>query len=150
MKILFICMANIVRSFMAERILKGKLDKINRKDVDVFSAGLIDMDGMPADPIAAGILSDHGFEGTDHHAQLLTEDMISLADMIIVMENIHRKMIIDQFPDAAEKISLLKSFSRDYSDAFEDIRDPYKLTMYHYRLCFSEIYFSIEGLVKCI
>ncbi|MCX5835466.1 MAG: low molecular weight phosphotyrosine protein phosphatase, partial [Deltaproteobacteria bacterium] len=75
MKILFVCMANIVRSFMAERILKGKLEKINRKDVDVSSAGLIDMDGMPADPISAGILNDRGFEGANHQAQLLTEDM---------------------------------------------------------------------------
>jgi hypothetical protein len=59
-------------------------------------------------------------------------------------------MIIDQHPDATEKISILKSFSREYSDAFKDIRDPYKLTMYHYGLCFAEIYLSIEGLVKCI
>jgi protein-tyrosine-phosphatase len=150
MKILFVCMANIVRSFMAERILKGKLEKINRTDVDVSSAGLIDMDSMPADPIAAGILNDHGFEGSNHHSQLLTEEMISQADMIIVMEDVHRQMMIDQYPDSARKISLLRSFSRDYNVAFGDIKDPYKLSMYHYRLCFSEIYLSIDGLLKCI
>ncbi len=143
-------MANIVRSFMAERILKGKLETINRKDVSVSSAGLIDMDGMPADPIAAAVLADHGIDGTNHHSRLLTEEMVSDSDMIIVTEEIHIKMIADQYPDAAGKISLLKSFSRDYSEAFGDIRDPYKLSMYHYRLCFSEIYLSIDGLLKCI
>ena len=143
-------MANIVRSFMAERILKGKLERINRKDVAVSSAGLIDMDGMPADPVAAGILNDHGFEGSNHHAQLLTEEMASRADMIIVMEDIHRKMTIDQYPQEEKKILLLKSFSRDYNEAYGDIKDPYKLSMYHYRLCFSEIYLSIDGLLKCI
>ena len=143
-------MANIVRSFMAERILKGKLEKINRKDVDVSSAGLIDMDGMPADPISAGILNDHGFESANHQAQLLTEDMASRADRIIVMEDIHRKMMIEQYPQEENKILLLKSFSRDYNEAYRDIRDPYKLSMYHYSLCFSEIYLSIDGLLKCI
>jgi len=143
-------MANIVRSFMAERILKEKLEKIDKKDVDVSSSGLIDMDGMPADPIAAAILGDHGINGANHYSRLLTEDIASDSDMIIVMEDIHRKMIADQYPDAVGKISLLKSFSRDYSEAFGDIRDPYKLSMYHYRLCFSEIYLSVDGLVKCI
>ena len=143
-------MANIVRSFMAERILKGKLEKINRKDVDVSSAGLIDMDGMPADPISAALLGDHGFESANHQAQLLTEDMASRADMIIVMEDIHRKMMIEQYPQEENKILLLKSFSRDYNEAYGDIKDPYKLSMFHYRLCFSEIYLSIDGLLKCI
>ncbi|MCX5836897.1 MAG: hypothetical protein NTX62_08020, partial [Deltaproteobacteria bacterium] len=121
-----------------------------RKDVDVSSAGLIDMDGMPADPISAGILNDRGFEGANHQAQLLTEDMASRADMIIVMEDIHRKMMIEQYPQEEKKIFLLKSFSRDYNEAYGDIKDPYKLSMYHYRLCFSEIYLSIDGLLKCI
>jgi protein-tyrosine-phosphatase len=150
MKILFVCMANIVRSFMAERILKEKLETINGKDVIVSSAGLIDMEGMDGDPIAAATLGDHGIDGTNHHSRLLTEEMVVDSDMIIVMEDIHRKMIVDQYPDAVGKISLLKSFSRDHNEAYGDIRDPYKLSMYHYRLCFSEIYLSIDGLIKCI
>jgi protein-tyrosine-phosphatase len=143
-------MANIVRSFMAERILRKKLETKKRKGVIVSSAGLIDMDNMEADPIAASVLDDHGIESSNHHSHLLTEEMVADSDMIIVMENIHRKMIVDQYPDVAGKISLLKSFSPDYNEAFGEIRDPYKLSMYHYRLCFSEIYLSIDGLMKCI
>ncbi|MEI8172823.1 MAG: hypothetical protein WCH07_04970 [Deltaproteobacteria bacterium] len=150
MKILFVCMANIVRSFMAERVLKGKLKKAKRIDVDVFSAGLIDMDGMPADSTVAQLLNDHGFDGIDHHSQLLTEDMVSQADMIIIMEEIHRKMIVDQYPAVDGKITLLKSYSRDYNGQYGDIRDPYNMSIYHYRLCFSEICLSVDGLMKCI
>lgn len=135
---------------MAERVLKGQLKKTNKKGVNVSSAGLIDMDGMPSDPIVAVILNDHGFDGSDHHSQLLTEEMVSLADMIIVMEDIHIKMIVNQYPDSERKIHLLKSFATDYNGQYGNIGDPYKMSMYHYRLCFSEIYLSIDGLLKCI
>jgi protein-tyrosine phosphatase len=150
MNILFVCTANIVRSFMAERILKGKLEIIKRRDVEVVSAGLIDMNKMSADPIAVGILEDHGFDGSNHQSRLLSEDMASRADMILVMEDRHRKMIADRFPEVAKKINLLKTFSTDYSEESGDIRDPYRLSVYHYRLCSSEIFFAVEGLVKCI
>jgi protein arginine phosphatase len=136
---------------MAERILKGKLKKTKGKYVvQVASAGLIDRSNNPADPIAARILEDHGFDGLNHQSRLLTEEMVSCADMIIVMEGIHKQMIIDQYPREAKKIYLLKSFSQDHNEEGEDIRDPYKLSIYHYRLCFSEIFFALDGLLKCI
>jgi len=59
-------------------------------------------------------------------------------------------LILDQYPQAEGKVRLLKSYSRDYSEADGDIRDPHRMSIYHYRLCFSEIYLSIQGLLKCI
>jgi len=151
MKLLFVCSANIVRSFMAERILKGKLEQIKRNDVEVTSAGLVDMKSIPADPIAVGMLEEHGFDASNHQARLLSEEMLSDADTIIVMEILHRHMIIEQYPQESKKIYLLKSFLPDYNERLSgDIQDPYKRSLYHYRLCFSEIFLAIDGLVKCI
>ena len=150
MRILFVCTANIVRSFMAERILIEKLKEDKKTDIDVSSAAVIDMHGIPADLTAVEILDEHGLDGAGHHSRLLTEDMVSQADMIIVMEGIHKKIIVGQYPEAEGQIHLLKSFSPDYNEEYADIKDPYKLSIFQYRLCFSEIYMAIDGLMKCI
>ena len=150
MNILFVCTANIVRSFMAERILIEKLKMDKKNGIEVSSAAIIDMHGMPADPTVVEILDEHGFDGSGHNSKLLTEDMVSQADMIIVMEGIHKKIFLGQYPEAEGKIHLLKSFSPDYNEEYADIKDPYKLSIFQYRLCFSEIYMAIDGLMKCI
>jgi protein-tyrosine-phosphatase len=150
MTVLFVCTANINRSFMAERIFRGELKKHRRQSVDVSSAALIDMKGEPADPVAVKLLEASGYDDADHHSRLLTEEMVMHADLILVMEGNQRKLILDQYPPVEGKVMLLKSFSRDYAEADGDIKDPHRMSIYHYRLCFSEIYLSIQGLLKCI
>ncbi|HUH65564.1 MAG TPA: hypothetical protein VLZ07_03950, partial [Syntrophales bacterium] len=147
---LFVCTANIVRSFMAEWILKGRLKEAKKTGIEVSSAALIDMHGMPTDPLAVEILHEHGFNGVGHASKLLDAEMVEAADKIIVMEGLHKDMILSLHPEAEGKIHLLKSFSPEFSKEHGDIKDPYKLSIFHYRLCFSEIYLSIDGLMKCI
>ena len=151
MKILFVCTANICRSFMAERIFRKKSEENGRSDIEVSSASLVDMEGSLADPRTIDILTRKGFDGHGHKSRLLTEDMVAGADKIIVMETIQKEMIIDKYPDAEDKIYLLKSFSGDVDRSNDNIKDPYGLSSYHYRLCFAEIYMAVERLCKkCI
>lgn len=150
MTILFLCTANIVRSFMAERILKGRLAKRQRSDVVVCSAGMIDMQGAGGDPAAIKILEEHGYDGRLHVSRPVSEGMIGEADWIAVMENAQRQQLISDYPQYEEKIRLLKTFARDYDGVNQDIRDPYRQSVYNYRLCFSEIYMAIDGMLKCI
>jgi protein-tyrosine-phosphatase len=150
MTVLFLCTANIVRSFMAERVLKGRLAKTKRSDVIVFSAGMIDMQGAAADPAAIKMLAEHGYDSTSHVSKPISEEMLGEADLIVVMESAQRQQLIGDFPQYEEKIRLLKSFARDYDSVNQDIRDPYRQSVYNYRLCFSEIYMAIDGMMKCI
>jgi len=150
MTILFLCTANIVRSFMAERILKGRLAKIKRSDVVVRSAGMIDMQGAAADPKAVKVLAEHGYDSLTHVSSYISEEMMAEADWIVVMENAHRQQLGGDYPQYGEKIRLLKTFARDYDGVNQDIRDPYRQSIYNYRLCFSEIYMAIDGMMKCI
>ena len=63
---LFVCIANIVRSYMAESILKEKLRRAQKSEITVHSAGLIDMHGSRADPSAAKILEENGYSLPGH------------------------------------------------------------------------------------
>jgi len=150
MRILFVCTANINRSYMAERIMLGMLKKAGREDIEVTSAGLSDVNGAAGDPIAAALLEQKGFSADRHRPKLLTPQSARNSEMIIVMENAHKELLCVNYPDLAEKIHLLKSFSSAFNPYDQDIKDCYRQSVYHYRLCFSEIFFSIEGLLKCI
>ena len=150
MTILFICTANIVRSYMAERILKGMLAKMKRRDVIVVSAGMLDMHGAPGDPTAAKILAEHNFDGCGHISKPYSETSLSQADMIVVMEKAQEERLMADHPQYGERLRLLKTFSREYDGSAGDIKDPYRLSPYHYRLCFAEIYTSVMGMLTCI
>lgn len=154
MKNLFVCTANIVRSFAAERMLRKVLKENNRSDIEVSSAAIFDMGGEPADPVAVKILKEMGFEADGHFSKLLTKDIAAEADIILVMERYHKNFIIENYPDTQEKVFLLKPFSKGVSCLhaadMEEIKDPHNLSSYHYRLCFAEIYLAIKEMLKCI
>lgn len=139
---------------MAERVLKKKLIEKNRSDIDVFSASIFDMNGETGDSNAAKILEEMGFDSHGHKSRLLTHDMVDKADMIIVMEQYHKDTIIGTYSDTKDKVFFLKPFSRGceqlINNDVEEIKDPHSLSTYYYRLCFAEIYLSVEGLLKCI
>ena len=155
MKILFVCRANIVRSFAAERMLKKVLQEEDRSDIDVSSAAICDMNGASADPTAAQILREMGFEADDHFSRLLTGEIAAESDMILVMEQNQKDYIVENYPETNGKIFLLKSFSeetsRPHGPGSTEVRDPYNQSSYQYRLRFSEIYMAVRALVgKCI
>jgi len=148
--ILFVCTANICRSFLAERILKKILRVHKIHFVKVSSAGLMDMQGAPADFKAARLLHDKGMDGTRHRSRPLTQELVEWADVILVMEEIHREEIVARYPETRDKVHLLGAFSGRGSNGDKNIKDPHGLTDYHYRICFAEIYLALDGLIKCI
>lgn len=151
-RILFVCNANIVRSFMAERVLKRLLESRGIHDVAVSSAGLLDMHGMPADGTARQVLQEHDIGDEGHQSRLLTEAMIGDADLIVTMERKQLQNIGDQYPHVMNKLRLLKSYLPDpgYGETESDIKDPYRSSLFHYRLCYAEISLALEELIKCI
>jgi protein-tyrosine phosphatase len=151
-RILFVCNANIVRSFMAERIFKSRLMRLGIRDVEVSSAGLLDMQGAPADSVARQVLREHSVDDEGHRSRLLDEEIVGNADLIIVMEQIQRQKIGEQYPPAVDKLRLLMSYLTDpgRGDQAADVKDPFRLSLFHYRLCFAEISLALEEVIKCI
>ena len=136
---------------MAERILKNRLKHTRTHGVEVSSAGLlVDMHGAPADMMAKQILRENGIEDEGHHSQVINEAMIGEADLIVTMEKKQMQIIGDQYPFAVNKLKLLTSYVQRSDIDSTDIKDPYKQSIFHYRLCFAEISLAVEELMKCI
>lgn len=139
---------------MAERICKKKLADNQRTDVAVSSAALFDTDGMTPDPKTVDLLEKRGFNGVGHRPTQLTPDMVDTFDALFVMERWQRKWLLSRYPHAKEKIFPLKPLCMGCipmnSHDMYDIKDPYKRSSYHYRVCFAEISLSIQELIKCI
>ncbi len=148
--ILFVCNANIVRSFMAERIFNERLSRQSINGVSASSAGLLDMNGAVADPTARQILAEHGIDDEGHVSRLLTEEILRETDLVLTMEMSQLQKIEAQYPEFASELRVLKSYLPDYDIHQGDIADPYRRSLFHYRLCFAEISLSVEALIKCI
>ena len=77
-------------------------------------------------------------------------DTDQLPKGIYEAEDGSKRLVLDRFPKADGRVRLLKSYSENYSDADPDIQDPYRMSIYHYRVCFSEIYLSVQGLLESL
>jgi len=146
MNILFVCTANISRSFMAEKLMQHEIDRRRLKGISVKSAGVFASPGAPADPVMIAYLVDHQINASDHLSRQLQEADIVWADHILVMEKAHAEEIIRTWPTAEAKVDLLGRYvSMDQTS--DDVIDPFGRSPYHYRLSQSQITLGVKHFI---
>jgi protein arginine phosphatase len=149
MNILFVCTANISRSFLSEKLFKDEIIKHGMNDIGVASAGVLAMSGSPADPKMVHYLESLGISPGVHASRPLDKDNMEWADLVLVMEKKHYQRIQSLFPDSIHKVEMLgKYVSMDGSE--DDVVDPFGRSSYHYRLSQSQIRMGLEGVLKKI
>jgi tRNA threonylcarbamoyl adenosine modification protein (Sua5/YciO/YrdC/YwlC family) len=109
--ILFICTGNSCRSVMAEALLEEILKEKNRDDVEVVSAGIMMLEGLGATEETKEALRKEGIDVSSHRSQRVTKDMLRKSDIILVMENLHEKRILEIDPEVNSRLFLLKEFA---------------------------------------
>jgi len=149
MNILFVCSANVSRSFLAEKLLKRELEKQNIKNVSVASAGLNTFDIKKADQNMVTYLSKIGIPPGDHRPRQISKQAIDWASIILVMEMDHVKQIIDLWPEAKPKLQVFGRFV-SAGPNIDDIVDPFGKSSYHYRLAQSQITLAINNFVQLL
>lgn len=112
-----VCVGNICRSPVAEGILKQAFP-----EKTIFSSGLGALVGHPADETAAEIALSDGIDISSHRAQQLTSYLCKQADLILVMEEAHKKEIERLHPFTKGRVHCLGIIEKKTSD----IKDPYK------------------------
>ena len=103
---------------MAEALLRDALR--GPEDIKVESAGLGALVGHPASEFAIELMSERGVDITSHRARQIEPEMVKNADLILVMETGHKRVIDENDATARGKVYRLGEWRN------RDIDDPYK------------------------
>lgn len=111
-RILFVCAGNTCRSPMAEGLCRSLLCKFQLQgEAEAASAGLQAMDGEQANHEAVRVMKKRGIDLSGHRASCLTSDRVQRAGLILVMEERQKQCLLERFPEAAGKVSVVKEYA---------------------------------------
>ena len=115
MKILFICHANICRSFMAQELTKKWLP-----GAEVFSRGLYVDPGLHVPEKITRFLAGCDVIASPHAPTQLCAADLERADLIFCMEPQHREILLDRYAQHTDKIWLLGAFACGKDKTIDD------------------------------
>ena len=109
-RVVFVCLGNICRSPMAERVARGWAEREELDGVRFTSAGVSSEEtGNPIDRRARAVLTAAGYAADGHRARRVTASDIEAADLVIGLEPFHVERMRRLVPDAAH-LALLTDF----------------------------------------
>ncbi len=123
-RVVFVCLGNICRSPMAERVAERAAADAGITGVEFLSAGTISEEyDDPMDSRAAAVLEAHGYRHADHRARRITEIHLDSADLVVAMEDSHVRSVLELATDPS-KVSLLSDFDPD-AEPGSGVPDPW-------------------------
>lgn len=147
MNLLFVCTANVSRSFLAEKLMHHQIRQRGLKNITAASAGVIDLEGSPPDPVMCAFLREQGVADVFHEARYIDDHEVDRADVILVMEKRHAETLYRRWPECREKVRLLGRLAAgDQSSG--DIADPFGGSDSQYHRAQSQIRLAVEALAE--
>lgn len=141
-RILFVCTGNTCRSPLAEHLLRHKAGE----RFDIKSAGVAATDGDAASKHVQTLLKEKGIDHT-HQAQMVTQELLDWADVVLTMTEGHLQHLQQLFPGKVAQMGTLKSYVQP-EEANVNISDPFGGPEMVYRLTMEEIESLLDLLIK--
>ena len=140
LEIVIVCTGNTCRSPMAEMLLKNKMatandipiDQLVQHGIHICSAGIAANNGSPAADQAINVLGKQDLDLTCHSSQPLNYVLANSADLILTLSHSHQQAIVNEWPEFADKTSLL---AHDGSSVSDPIGGSYEI----YQQCATQI-----------
>jgi len=140
--ILFICSANQCRSPMARVLFEALLKaKGGQGEWWVDSAGVWASEGAPATANAQLAMAERGLDLSGHRAQPATQALLRRFDLIIVMEQEHKEVLLAENPGLAGVVYTL----RELAGGQGDFEDPVGGSLEVYRAAAAELQSLLEA-----
>lgn len=135
-QLIIVCTANICRSPMVEGLVRDRLQREGLDDrVQVSSGGIFGLEGEQASREGVELLAARGIDISAHVASALDQTRIEDADLILVMEEGHRRAIFVRAPQHLHKVLLFSELINEH----DDLRDPYRRGMAAYEAALARI-----------
>lgn len=117
--IVFVCTGNTCRSPMAESLFKDIIrEKGRAHEFEVSSRGVYAFTGDPASHQAIEVMKEEfGIDLKQHRAMVLDDSDMKKAYLVITMTVRHKNMILDVYPEAADKVFTIKEYVEAENDA---------------------------------
>lgn len=136
--VLVVCVGNICRSPVGERLLKARLP-----DLEIGSAGIAALVGNPADATATAVAQAHGLALDGHVARQFTADLGGGCDLILVMEAGHKREVARIAPHLAGRTMLFDQWT-----GARGIDDPYRLPVEFHKAVFARLAEAADAWAK--
>lgn len=144
-KIIIVGENNVGRSFMAECVLRGILQKRNCQNIEVVSRGLVVLFSEPVAPGAARILREKGYRIEDFRSSQLTEEDLASADLVLTVTRGLAEQIKESFDVQTTSCMSIGTFI-DTTDMEERIPKVTEEDQETYQECFD----ILEPLMEAV
>ncbi len=144
--LVIVCSGNTCRSPLAAALLARALAERDLGDaeaceLEIRSAGLSALPGLPASPHSRTIASGRGLDLERHASRLLDPRTLERADRIYTMTAAHREAILAERPDLEDRVLPI-------AGPGHDIVDPYGGDLAVYEACARELDLAVKAVLE--
>ena len=141
-RFLFLCHGNICRSPFAAKLAAARLP-----GCEIRSAGFHPVEGRSAPDHVVAAAARAGEDVAECRSRLVSQDDVSQADLILLMDSDNYRDFTRCFPEALSRTTLLGLFG---SSSTVEIADPYGATSKETESALAHIADSVESLARWV
>lgn len=142
--VLFVCTGNTCRSPMAEGLFRRMLGE--NREISVNSAGVGAAAGQSPSRDAVEVLRSEGIDISSYRSRPISRSLVEKATHIFAMTEDHLAILEVLFPDAADRMFLL----REFHSGRVDVPDPIGSGRASYEHCRDTIKAALPSILKSL